>query len=85
MAPTAGLVADLYDRCVAKAARRKTGRRSTSTGAEAEDKLKELLAGADPVVDSSLDRLSISEEHYFAAVHQEGSRLPTAISSSAEV
>lgn len=71
--------------CVAEAAKRKPSRRSTSTGAKAEDKLKELLASADPVVDSSLDRLSISEEHYFAAVHQEGNRLPTAISSSAEV
>lgn len=52
---------------------------------EAEDALEEMLAAADPALESSLDLLSVSEEHYFAAVHQESSGLPTAISSSAEV
>lgn len=54
-------------------------------GSQADDELKEMLAGAEPAVETSLDILRVSEEHYFAAVHQEGNRQPTTYSSSAEI
>lgn len=71
--------------CVAEANGKKPSRESATPGIRADDELKEMLAAADPAVEASLDSLSVSEEHYFAAVHQEGNRMPTAISSSAEV
>jgi hypothetical protein len=71
--------------CVVETNGKKSLRESTTPGTQADDELREMLAAADPAVEASLDSLSLSEEHYFAAVHQEGNRVPTAISSSAEV
>lgn len=67
-----------------EAKRPKLSRAPEATGAQADGELKEMLATADPVVETSLEILHASEEHYFAAVHQEGNRQPTTFSSSAE-
>jgi hypothetical protein len=72
----------LYDRAVAEASGKRTS--TVVQGTEAENELEEMLAAADPALESSLDLLSVSEEHYFAAVHQENTGLPTTVSSSAE-
>lgn len=70
---------------MAEGKRSKLGRESMTPGSQADDELKEMLAGAEPAVETSLDILRVSEEHYFAAVHQEGNRQPTTYSSSAEI
>lgn len=53
-------------------------------GELADAELQEILASTDPAVESSLETLRVSEEHYFAAVHLEGNPVPTTFSASTE-
>jgi hypothetical protein len=67
--------------CVAEV---KGKKRSLTPGERADAQLQEILATTDPAVESSLEILRVSEEHYFAAVHQEGNPVPTTFSASTE-
>lgn len=69
---------------MAKVSGEKPSQKLSSLGDQADAELEKMLAGVDPAVESSLEVLRVSEEHYFAAVHQEGNPLPTAFSSSTE-
>jgi hypothetical protein len=64
---------------------KKSRRKSLTPGKRADEELQGILAAVDPAVESSLEILRVSEEHYFAAVHQEGNPVPTTFSSSTEV
>lgn len=59
-------------------------RESLTPGKQADAELEKMLAASDPTLESSLEVLRVSEEHYFAAVHQEGNPVPTAFSASTE-
>ncbi len=61
-----------------------TDREFVTPGKRADAELQEMLAAINPAVESSLEILRISEEHYFAAVHQEGNSVPTMFSASTE-
>ena len=54
-------------------------------GGQADKELQQLLDSVDPSVEAALETVRISEEHYFAAVHQEGNPVPTTFSSSTEL
>lgn len=67
-------------------AKRKSGNRASMTpGDQAESDLEKMLEAADPAAEAALETLRVSEEHYFAAVHQEGNPVPTTYSSSTEI
>jgi hypothetical protein len=69
---------------VAEANGNKPGREHMTPGTQADDELERMLAAADPAVETSLETLRVSEEHYFAAVRHEGNQQPTTFSSSTE-
>jgi hypothetical protein len=63
----------------------KPNRAAMTPGKQADKELQQILEAADPAVETSLEVLRVSEEHYFAAVHQEGNPVPATFSSSSEL
>ncbi len=70
---------------MAEAKEKRRAQASVTPGEEAEKELQGILDATDPAVETTLETLRVSEEHYFAAVHQEGNAVPTTYSSSTEI